>query len=342
MLANTIEPMLCTTDIVDGPESYVGQSGMEEPLNIAPLPITGAAAAEGCGLEITADHIDGVISQTIADLGYEHRFQGLRHVVSILVQLVRGNAAKLRVALALLCRRIPQPYIRDEDRPVEAGIPSRLRRTLVAFLEQLEDPAPEWPNHDFVNFDTVVPHCGPLSPLSINIMQFLENGDYDVPDVDSVDDAERLVPIHPSTANTTSLALPPLSGTNVVTRGAADDVLQQGPMPAECPVPAQHSTEHTTSSASSPAATITTTGGFTHDAALPREPMAVPSIEVHDSPVPPQLPAQESDADVADRVDTGTTKPPTPASSSTPSSPAKKRRKSQQDPFQRPLKDFLG
>ena len=300
MLADTIEPMLCAAEAMDGPESYLEQGSTDVPLHVAALPIVGSSAAEGCGLEITADFIDSIISEVIADLGYEQRFQGLRHVISILVQLVRGNAAKLRVALALLCRRLPQPYIRGEDLPVDAGVPLRLRRMLDAFLHQLEDPAPGWEQRDFVNFDDVVPHCGPLSPLSISIMQFLENGDYDVhDDLDSPDAVGSLVPVPHSEPieDVMTSTVPP-------THTAADEDRP----PVEVAATRTRNREDTT--VPMDMATANT---------------MVPNIEIHDSPLPPSSTGTGvGDLEtMASSAPSSSTRLPNATSTSTTSSPDK-------------------
>ena len=184
MLADMVEPLLCTTaEPVAGPESYLDVEDIPTP--VLQLPLQGAHGAEGVGAEITADFVDEALNKIIDDLDYEHRFHGLRFVVSTIVQTVRGNVAQLRVALALLSRKLPQPNLREQDRHIAPATQARLRRLLHELLEQLREHAPEWPSNSPIDELNVVPYCGPASEMAIDVMQFLETGEYDVESAES-------------------------------------------------------------------------------------------------------------------------------------------------------------
>ena len=180
-MVEILDPLLCDNDLeVGGPESYTDMDllTMAHPH----LPVQGVAGAEGANVDYNADFVENRLDDFLMELGVPYRFQGQRHIVATLVQLIQGHIAQLRVALALLSRRIPQPRVRDEDLAISSTTATELRRLLHALLLQLRPAPPSWPLTDPIDFDAVIPHCGPASSLAISIMQFLENGLYDIHD----------------------------------------------------------------------------------------------------------------------------------------------------------------
>ena len=133
-------------------------------------------------MDRTADFVENKLDELLMELGIQHRFQGQRHIVATLVQLIQGHVAQLRVALALLARRIPQPRVRDEDQAISSTTASELRCLLHALLLQLRPSLPSWSQDEPIDFDAVIPECDPASQLAINITQFLENGLFDFRD----------------------------------------------------------------------------------------------------------------------------------------------------------------
>ena len=118
----------------------------------------------------------------INDLGYEYRFHGLRFFVATTVQIIRGNVAQLRMAMSLLARRKPQPNVREQDLTIGPGTQARIRRLLLELLHPLGEAAPEWNPNLPLDENNVIPRCGPATELAIDIMQFLETGEYDFRD----------------------------------------------------------------------------------------------------------------------------------------------------------------
>ena len=180
-VADIIDPLLGDHDIeVAGPESYTDMELVTTEEH--QLPTQGVAGAEGAHVNRTADFVEDKLDAVLMEMGIQCRHQGQRHIVAVLVQLIQGHVAQLRVALALLTRRIPQPRVRAEDQAISTASASELRRLLHALLLQLRPPMPSWPTEEPIDFDAVVPECGPASQLAINIMQFLENGLFDIRD----------------------------------------------------------------------------------------------------------------------------------------------------------------
>ena len=180
-MVEILDPLLCDNDVeVAGPESYTDM----DLLTMADhqLPVQGVAGAEGANVDHNADFVESRLDELLMELGIQYRFQGQRDIVATLVQFIQGHIAQLRVALALLSRRIPQPRVRDEDQAISSATAAELRRLLHALLLQLRPALPSWPLTEPIDFDAVIPQCGPASPLAIGTMQFLENGLYDVQD----------------------------------------------------------------------------------------------------------------------------------------------------------------
>ena len=181
----TVEPLLFAADeclLVAGPESVpldVATAGTDDHLERPSLPVEDMDTASGDLLVVMVDFVDQVVETMIQDLGYEMRFQGLREVLKALIQMVKGRVCQLRVLVALLARRLPQPNLRAQDASLPLSASMRLRRVLQQLVEQLEPQVPSFDDAVPIAHDDAIPHCGPMSSLGIDLMSFLENGEFD-------------------------------------------------------------------------------------------------------------------------------------------------------------------
>ena len=106
-----------------------------------------------------------------------------------MLKLVRGYSSQLRVLLALLARRLPQPNLRVSDAELPPQARHRLQQLVEHLLGQLMPQMPRISDRDHMDFNSTIPHLGHVSQMALDVMAYLENGQYD--ELDSVAEDEH-------------------------------------------------------------------------------------------------------------------------------------------------------
>ena len=180
-LVTTLEPLLFAQDdcaLIEGSSRPHGETlpNVTATLDAPLLPLDDLGNATGSGLEITTDFMDVTLEEAITQLGVDARFQGLRRVVTVLIKLVKGYSAQMRVLLALLARRLPQPNLRVQDAALPPQQGHRLRGTSPGSTHAF---TADCFRREHMDFNNTIPLLGHVGQMAMDVMAYLENGQFD-------------------------------------------------------------------------------------------------------------------------------------------------------------------